>query len=343
MGEKTPKSVNLNITHGRIFRRYWGSILVTLGLILASASLWLMQPYLLGLAIDGLTQGAWRGVAYLAGLQVLVLFIGGARRFFDTRVYTRIYRDIGEETVAASQAAGLPLTRMTARANMLREVVRFFEFRVPATLRSFINLVGSLGLLYFLSAPVFFACLGGAAFIVVTSAIFSGSILRVNAKINDQLEEEVDVFAARSAEGVRQHFASIAGFQVRRSDLQVMMFGLNNIGLMGVLLFSLYQVVSVEQAAIGIVFSVFSYVTRFQNAVESFPATYVELLRTVEITRRINAVVAAEDEEVEGNVEDGKAKDDKHPVRAQAIAPTEIEARRAAQVIQYLATEGGRR
>ena len=178
---------------------------------------------------------------------------------------------------------------------------------------------------------------------MVTSAIFSGSILRVNAKINDQLEEEVDVFAARSAEGVRQHFASIAGFQVRRSDLQVMMFGLNNIGLMGVLLFSLYQVVSVEQAAIGIVFSVFSYVTRFQNAVESFPATYVELLRTVEITRRINAVVAAEDEEVEGNAEDGKAKDDKHPVRAQAIAPTEIEARRAAQVIQYLATEGGRR
>ena len=161
MGEKTPKSVNLNITHGRIFRRYWGSILVTLGLILASASLWLMQPYLLGLAIDGLTQGAWRGVAYLAGLQVLVLFIGGARRFFDTRVYTRIYRDIGEETVAASQAAGLPLTRMTARANMLREVVRFFEFRVPATLRSFINLVGSLGLLYFLSAPVFLRAWAG--------------------------------------------------------------------------------------------------------------------------------------------------------------------------------------
>ena len=294
MGKKA-KTINLNITHGRIFRRYWGSILVTLGLILISATLWLMQPYLLGRAIDDLTSGQWRGVAYLAGLQVLVLMIGASRRFYDTRVYTRIYKDIGEETVTASQQADVPLTRMTARANMLREVVRFFEFRVPATLRSFINLVGSLGLLYFLSVPVFLACLGGVVFIAITSAIFSGAILRVNAKLNDQLEEEVDVFASRSNETLRGHLSTLAGHQVRRSDLQVLMFGLNNIGMMGVLLFSLYQVVSVEQAAIGVVFSVFSYVTRFQNAVEQFPSTYVELLRTVEITRRINAVEVAED------------------------------------------------
>ena len=316
----------LNITHGRIFRRYWAPILVTLGLILLSASLWLMQPFLLGLAIDGLVAGEWRGVAYLAGLQVLVLTIGATRRFFDTRVYTRIYRDIGEETVAASQAAGVQLTRITARANMLREVVRFFEFRVPSTLRSFINLIGSLGLLAFLSLPVFYACLGGAAFIALTSALFSGRLLRVNAAINDQLEEEVDVFAARSRAGTEEHLRKLAGFQVRRSDLQVVMFGANSLALMGVLLFSLYHIVSVEQAAIGVVFSVFSYVTRFQNAVDQFPASYVELLRTLEITRRINAVVVAEDE------------DEDDP---EAVKKAE-EMQRAARVIQYLAADSRR-
>ncbi|MEQ1932048.1 MAG: ABC transporter six-transmembrane domain-containing protein [Parvularculaceae bacterium] len=289
----------LNITHGRIFGRYWGSILVTFLLIIVSSGLWLFQPFLLGVAIDGMTKGQWIGVASLAGLQALALFVGAARRLYDVRVYTRIYRDIGAETLAASHAANVEITRVAARASMLREVVTFFEFRVPATLRSFLDLVGSLGFLAFLSMEVFVACLSGAVVIAALAAAFSGRLLRVNAALNDQLEREVDIYAGRSAEEARLHLKALTGHQVRRADLQVAMFSVNSVALMGVLFYSLYHVVSVQGAAIGAVFAVFTYVVRFLGAVDALPTAYVELLRTIEITRRINDIVIAEPEDEE--------------------------------------------
>ncbi len=283
-------AIILNITHWTILRRYWGSILGTLALIALSTGLWLLQPWLLGRAIDGLVADDWRDTAYLGLLQVSVLIIGAARRYYDTRVYTRIYRDIGEETVTASQEAGMPITMVTARANMLREVVRFFEFRVPSTVRAAINLVGSLGLLAILSVPVFFACLIGMGSIVVLSLVFSGRLFRLNSNLNDQMEREVDVFEASAPSETRDHLAALAGWQIKRSDIEALMFALTSIIMLGVLLFSLYTVVSVENAQIGTVFSVFSYVTRFQFAVNNFPAAYQESIRTLEITRRINQI-----------------------------------------------------
>lgn len=286
----------LNITHGRIFQRYWASIIVTFLLIIVSSGLWLVQPFLLGVAIDGMTKGQWMGVAGLAALQAVALVVGAARRLYDVRVYTRIYRDIGAETLAASHAAGVELTRVAARASMLREVVTFFEFRLPATLRSFLDLIGSLGFLAFLSIGAFYACLGGIAAILLTGALFSGRLIRVNAALNDQLEREVDIYAGKDPEDARAHLKALTGHQVRRADLQVVMFSANSVALMGVLLYSLYYVVSVQGAAIGAVFAVFTYVIRFLGAVDSLPTAYVELLRTIEITRRINDIVIAEPE-----------------------------------------------
>ena len=264
-----------------------------MALILTSGSLWLLQPYVLGVAINDLVEESWRGVAFLGALQIVVMTIGAMRRYYDTRVYTRIYRHIGAETVTSSQEAGLELTRITARANMLREVVRFFEFRLPATLRSLINLIGSLALLAFLSRPVFYACLAAMAVVFLISLVFSRLLLRLNARLNDQLEREVEVFESREQARTKDHLEKLATFQVRQSDLEVTMFGLSGIALTAVLLFSLYQIVLVESAAIGTVFAVFSYVTRFQQAVNTFPGTYQELIRTLEITRRINDIDVA--------------------------------------------------
>lgn len=301
----------LNITHGRIFQRYWASIIVTFLLIIVSSGLWLVQPFLLGVAIDGMTKGQWIGVASLAGLQALALIVGAARRLYDVRVYTRIYRDIGAETLAASHAAGVELTRVAARASMLREVVTFFEFRLPATLRSFLDLIGSLGFLAFLSMGAFYACLSGIVAILITAFLFSGRLIRVNAALNDQLEREVDIYAGKSAEEARAHLKALTGHQVRRADLQVVMFSANSVALMGVLLYSLYHVVSVQGAAIGAVFAVFTYVIRFLAAVDSLPTAYVELLRTIEITRRINDIVVAppEHEHDHDHGEAGKAEE----------------------------------
>ncbi|MEO1041172.1 MAG: ABC transporter six-transmembrane domain-containing protein [Pseudomonadota bacterium] len=290
----------LAVTHGNIFRRYWGSILTTLGLIFASSILQLFQPFLLGVAIDRLIADNWSGVVWLALLQVGVLAIGMARLFYDTRVYARIYRDIAEEAVTASQEASLELTRITARAGMLREVVGFFEYTLPSSLRSVINLIGSVLLLWFLSKTVLVACAIAIVVMVIIAVGFSGRIRSLSRRTSDQQEREVDVIAQQSRSDTREHFSKLARWQIATSDTEVIMFGLSNVVLTGVLLFALYQTISVENAEVGTIFAVFSYVTRFQFASYNLPYTYQRLIRTLEITERVNRL----DDDVEDDAEE---------------------------------------
>ncbi len=319
------------ITHWRILRRYWLSIFGTLSLIILATSLGLFQPYLLGQAIDGLAADDWRGVGYLAALQLGVLLISGARRYYDTRVYTRIYRDIGADTVTNAQAAGLEITRTAARANMLREVVSFFEFRIPGVLRSSIDLVGSLALLALLSWNVFLASLGGMAAMVVVSLAFSGRLFRLNKGYNDQLEKEIDAYQENSRAKTDEHLSELARWQVRRSDLNVIIFGLTNVALLGVVLYALYDTVSVKEAAIGTVFAIVTYVRRFQIAVFEFPITYQQVIRTLEIIRRINdidSVTTSADDKQEQTRTAADARGDALAVRMLGELPVLSERRR---------------
>ena len=276
------------ITHWSLFKRRWGSISATLALVLASTLLWLAQPYILGIAINDLTEGRWLGTALLVGVQLAVIVIGGVRRMLDTRVYGRLYREVSTEVVVTSQRAGLGLTRIAARASMLREVVKFFEHQVPRTIRAFVNLVGSLILLWLLAPPVFFVCLAGGGFVFALTIFVGRRLFRLNAELNDELEREVAVLEGRDAGEVEAHFASVTRHRVAKSDLEVLIYGLSTAALSAALVFGLYWMIAQEGAAVGTVFSVFTYVIRFQMAATTVPATYQETVRTLEITRRIN-------------------------------------------------------
>ena len=284
------------ITHWSLFKRRWGSITATLLLVLISTLLWLAQPYILGIAINDLTEGAWFGTALLVGVQLLVIVIGGARRMLDTRVYGRLYREVSTEVVIASQRAGLGLTRVAARAGMLREVVKFFEHQVPRTIRAFVNLVGSLILLWYLAPQVFFVCLAGGGFVFLLTTLVGRRLFRLNAELNDELEREVAVLEARDPGDTEAHFASVTRHRVRKSDLEVLLYGLSTAALSVALVFGLYWMIAEEGAEVGTVFSVFTYVIRFQMAATTVPATFQETVRTLEITRRINDIGERQEE-----------------------------------------------
>ena len=72
-------------------------------------------PFVLGVAIDDLVDGSYRGVLWLAGLEVIGLTVGVIRRLYDTRVYTGIYTDVANRT---AQKADMPVTQRAAKLRL---------------------------------------------------------------------------------------------------------------------------------------------------------------------------------------------------------------------------------
>ena len=79
---------------------------------------WTLLSLVIGRAIDGVLAESSRGLPEFAGLGVVAMGIGIARRLVDSRAYARIYAKLGEELAGRRAESGTSTTM--ARLGTLR-------------------------------------------------------------------------------------------------------------------------------------------------------------------------------------------------------------------------------
>ncbi len=136
-------------------------IVCTWFLVILEAAMMLTFPLLLGIAIDGMHRQSFLGLSLLGGVGVLTVVVGSARRFYDTRVYSRIYIAAGKQIVEQERKRNANVSVISARTNMVRELVEFLESSLPGIVDCVIGLLGTLVMICFLQVKVFAGCLIG--------------------------------------------------------------------------------------------------------------------------------------------------------------------------------------
>jgi len=161
-----------SISLKNLLRRFWKKSLVTWILVVLEGVCLLLMPLVIGWAVDDLMKGGMHGTFQLGGLCLGLLIIGAGRRFYDTRVYSGIFRKVSSELVRREKRRETSVSKISARTNLFTEFVEFLENSIPDIVNHFIGLVGTLGIIVFINVRVFWACLVGAA---VTSIIYRAS------------------------------------------------------------------------------------------------------------------------------------------------------------------------
>ena len=276
-----------DLTHAAIAKRYALPVAGTMGLLIIENILAAIAPLFLGRAIDGLIAQTYSALWIFLAVAVTGLIIAIGRRVYDTRVYARIYREAASETVEKENLKEAAVTRITARANFVSEFVEFFEIYLPLALTSFFGLFGSVAMLAFLSPPLAL-CAAGAGLAMGLIFFFSSPRIRkLNAMLNDEMERQVDILAVRQKAGAQNHFAAIARWRIRLSDLEARNFGLVFLLTTALTAGAAYILVIIEQKSVGEIFAALTYVLQFGEAVVMLPYTYQQFLRTREISARL--------------------------------------------------------
>ena len=130
-----------------MFRPYKYKLSFTIIMVVLESVGWILFPFVIGVAINDYLEGSNRGLVLFGLLGIATLVLMTVRRLYDTRLYSKIYEQIG----LASTEQNTQLSTKTARLNMLREIVEFFEHSMPELINSFAVLFGSLFFLAFLS------------------------------------------------------------------------------------------------------------------------------------------------------------------------------------------------
>jgi hypothetical protein len=277
--------MNGSPTLSGIWLTYRGKIASTMTMLTAERLFAIAVPFVLGLAINDLLAGSYRGIAILGALELLVLGIGTIRRLYDTRVYAGIYTDIADRT---AQRTNLPVSKRAARLQLGRELVDFFEWELPQLVAALIGIVGSFAMLLFMlpvigGVSVAIAAAIGFVFIASKNRMFG-----LNKLLNNELERQVSMLESGSDFSRRMHLGRLARWRIHLSDLEAANFAFAEL-LLAVLIVGAVVVTIETGISVGEVFAILTYLIDLAEGLVVLPWTYMQSIRAREIGSRMAA------------------------------------------------------
>ncbi len=268
-------------------RRFKWRISLTLGLVLMEAALTLLFPLSIGLAVNGLIDDNYAGITFLGGLTIGMLIIGSARRYYDTRVYSGIYRVLANEMVEREQKKGTEVSAISARSSLLTELVEFMENSLPEIVTAVIGVVGTLAILAGINIYVFFASLSLLLIVIITYWVTGQKNLRLNTGYNDELERRVDVLATENRRSIFLHFAKLMRWNIRLSDLETSNYFVFLLGVVALIVFAPFALVTGDVEA-GFVTAALLYVFQYIEGLIAAPYYIQQGIRLKEISDRLS-------------------------------------------------------
>jgi len=277
-------------TLGQIFKQYKAKVSFTFFLLALENGFKVIQPFVLGLAINDLLEKTFDGLILFAILYLISFFIGIFRRYFDTRVYTKIYSDLATSLSEQQFKHHVSISTISARSSLVKELIDFFEQDLPQAFAAIIQVIGSVVMLYLFDFWVFLACLVCILLIYIIYAFSSSIIYKYNTGFNDEYEKRLDILKTKDVKQVRSHFNSISDWMIKLSNLEVVNFGIIEFILLALSIFTLVLASQIPNVSPGEIFSIMTYVLEFSQGVFLLPFLYQQVIRLKEISERLKTI-----------------------------------------------------
>jgi hypothetical protein len=286
--EESPEGEADRLSIRLLFRTYRGGVLLTYALFNLENLARLAQPLVLGWAISGLLHFSCGGLALLALHQVLSLGLTVARRMYDTRMFTTMHCHLVTGMVLQQRRRGVEVSQVAARSGLARQVVDFFERDIPFVLHSVYSLVGAAVMLALQDGWLLLGCLGLLGAACVLSSLYGRTSLRLNTRLHDDLEREVDVIRQGGGTVVRSHFRGLASWRVKLSDNEALTLGLLELGAISLVALALVRSCVGATTDAGHISMVLGYAWMYSVSLLNMPVLVEQIGRLVDVNRRLS-------------------------------------------------------
>jgi ABC-type multidrug transport system fused ATPase/permease subunit len=266
----------------------------------------LSYPWATGVAINGLIEHDYKLALPIVAAWALRSAIGLFRQMYDTRVYTRVYNTIVEDTILRQRRAGVRATNVAARSAMSRDFVTFFEKDVPVVVAALIGIFGSVLILFWYDLIIGAVTASLFLPVLIVNRIYVRVTLRLNEGLNTQLEQEVQAIDKAEPEPIRHHFEEVRCWRIRLSDAEAYNWTLIEVLSIFVFVAVLVRATYLPDTDTGDIFAILVYVWRFMENLDHVPQIVQQLTRLHDIRKRIEAGASVEDigEEIEKTAEE---------------------------------------
>jgi len=267
------------ISLSAIVRQSRRGIVTALSLVVVEHVAWIIEPTLFGNLIDATIEElkGTPGASYILPLSLWVAAflvnsgVGTARRSVDQRIYLNMFTEIATRVSKAAVERRLSVSQTAARAQLSREFITFFQYRIPEIGEQAIAIGGALIGLMFFDYRIALACLFVVAPLLVVNRFYSKTVVALQKEVHDSVEETYEIFATKDPEKVRAYFTALAQPQQRIADWGAVSFGLLRLVLLGIFLVVLYISLDLDEFTTGAIYSIVAYLWTFVTSSEYLP------------------------------------------------------------------------
>ena len=249
----------------------------------------LLRPFFLGVAINDLLKGSYRGLVILSVVHFVWLIIGTIRHMYDTRTYSAIYTSLVTRFLSR-RIDQSEVSKLSAHSTLAREFVDFLEFDLVYVIEAIYNLFGSLILLFFYESSVVYLCLAILLPVIAISYVYGKKMRKLNKLKNDELEQQVNIISSGDKTAMRGHYDNLRKWQVRISNIEAWNFGIMELLVLVVIGASLlitHRVSGPTAILAGNLVGIYNYILKFVSGLDTIPYTVQRLTSLADITRRI--------------------------------------------------------
>ena len=295
--ESQPKKTLRYQTHLiDIIKRFRGGISLALSLVVIENVAWILEPSIFGIVIDAMIESnstippaSPPSVALPLALWIFAFAVnsgvGATRRSVDQKIYLRIFVDIATDVAKMGKEHKLSASKTAARAELSREYINFFEYRVPEILQQIIEVVGALIGMAFYDWRIAGACMVVVFPFTIITAIYNKRVIVFQKNFHDQFEDVFDVFSSKDPEQIRSYYKALAVPQQKIANWGARTFGMMRFFLLGIFLVVLYIAIDLDDFSTGSIFSIVAYLWTFVTSTEYMP----ELMESWTSLRDISA------------------------------------------------------
>jgi len=276
----------------------------TTGLLAFSENIaMLLYPFTIGLAVNDLIAGSWRGLVVFVALWLAHTAVAFTRQRLDTRTYTAMQTALVTEMVAAQRAAGVPTSSIVARSHLAQQFVDFLDETVPLLLAAAFGFVGSLVMLLLYDPLIGLAALAVVVPVGVLNLGLSRRSARMHREVNDHLEREADVIRHGDHTAVRTHFLGLARRRVALSDAEARTWGVLELFVIVLACFAFVRATDVTGEP-GTIYALIAYVWNYVASFDALPSSVQDLANIRDIVSRL-ARDTSDEERDDANDEPG--------------------------------------
>ena len=292
----TPRVSSINLSD--IVKQFRKGIIIALSLVVVEHVAWIIEPTLFGNLIDA-TIERLKGTPESSYVLPLCLWVGAflvnsgvgtARRSVDQRIYLNMFTEIATSVSRAAVDRKLSVSQTAARAQLSREFITFFQYRIPEIGEQVIAIGGALIGLMFFDYRIALSCLFVVVPLLIVNRFYNRTVVSLQKRVHDSVEETYEVFGTKDPEKVRAYFADLALPQQRIADWGAVSFGLLRIVLLGIFLVVLYISLDIDDFTTGGIYSIVAYLWTFVASSEYLP----ELLESWTSLKDISARLRSE-------------------------------------------------